>query len=123
MCSSDLERFAPTFNILGRYVYSDFTLQPLPDELLKQVLGQTIFIEPRGDRQYASRDIVDLHFEWRTPRRASVLVDLFNLLGSDALTLINTNIGDQEPTDPTSKFGAARLRVSPRTLRVGLRVD
>ena len=90
------ERFTPSFDILGRYAYKDASGTVLPDELFKQVLGQTILVEQRGDRQYASRDIVDLHWEWRTPRRASVLLDLFNVLGSDALTLINTNIGDQE---------------------------
>jgi hypothetical protein len=117
------ERFTPAFTILGRYVYEDFTLNQLPDELLRQVLGQTILVEPRGARQFASRDVIDAHLEWRTPRRASIVVDLFNVLGADALTSINTNIGDQEPSDPTSKFGAARLRVAPRTLRVGLRID
>jgi hypothetical protein len=87
------------------------------------VLGQSILIEPRGARQYASRDVIDAHLEWRTPRRASIVADLFNIFGADALTSINTNIGDQTPSDPTSFFGAARLRVSPRTLRVGLRID
>ena len=117
------ERFTPSFEILGRYAYRDVTGTPLPDELFKQVLGQTILIEPRGDRQYASRDVIDTHLEWRTPYRATLSLDLFNVFGADALTSINTNIGDQTPTDPTSSFGAARLRVAPRTLRIGLRVD
>ena len=117
------ERFTPSFEILGRYEYSDVTGNPLPAELLRQVLGQSIFIEPRGARQYASRDLVDVHWEWRTPKRATVTADLFNAFGSHALTSINQNIGDQSPSDPTSSFGAARLRVAPRTLRVGLRVD
>jgi hypothetical protein len=119
------ERFTPSFDILGRYVYHYQSLagQLLQDELFKQVLGQTILIEPRGARQFASRDVIDAHLEWRTPRRASIVFDLFNIFGADALTSINTNIGDQTPTDPTSVFGAARLRVAPRTLRVGLRID
>jgi hypothetical protein len=49
--------------------------------------------------------------------------DLFNAFGSNALLSVNTNIGDQSPSDPASVFGAARLRVAPRTLRLGLRVD
>jgi hypothetical protein len=117
------ERFTPSFEIQGRYVYTDFTGTPLPSALFTQVLGQTILTEPRGARQYASRDVMDAHLEWRTPRRATLMLDLFNVFGADALTLINTNIGDQTPSDPTSTFGAARLRVSPRTLRVGLRID
>jgi outer membrane receptor protein involved in Fe transport len=117
------ERFTPSFEILGRYVYYDLTGSQLPDELFRQVLGQSIFVEPRGDRQYQSRDLVDAHLEWRTPKRAVVTFDLFNVFGADALTSLNTNIGDQEPSDPTSVFGAARLRVPPRTLRIGMRVD
>ena len=64
-----------------------------------------------------------MHWEWRTPKRATVTADLFNAFGSNAITSINENIGDQNPTDPTSVFGAARLRAAPRTLRIGLRVD
>ena len=60
--------------------------------------------------------------EWRAGRFV-VSSDLFNALGSNALLSVNTNIGDQSPSDPTSVFGAPRLRVSPRTLRLGLRVD
>ena len=117
------ERFTPSFEILGRYSYKDYLLNLLPGQLLTQVLGQPILVEPRGARQFASRDVVDAHLEWRTSRRATLVADLFNVFGADALTSINTNIGDQEPSDLTSVFGAARLRVSPRTLRVGLRVD
>ena len=117
------ERFAPSFEILSRYVYRDRKGNPMPDELLRQVLGQTILIEPRGARQFASRDVFDFHWEWRTPRFATLTADLFNAFGADALTSLNTNIGDQDPNDPTSVFGAARLRVAPRTLRLGLRVD
>jgi hypothetical protein len=117
------ERFTPSFEFNGRYVYTDSLRVILPGDLFKRILGQTVLVEPRGSRQYASRDVVDLHLEWRLPRRATVAFDVFNVFGSDALTLINTNIGDQDPADLTSVFGAARLRVSPRTLRVGLRID
>jgi hypothetical protein len=78
---------------------------------------------PRGSRHYASRDIVDLHLEWRSPKFAVLTLDLFNALGSDALTSVNTTVGNQIDADPTSYFMAARLRVPPRTLRVGIRVD
>ncbi len=116
------ERFAPTFEINERYLYSDSTGAALPYGLFPTVLGQSIFVEPRGARHYGSRDIVDTHLEWR--RGAYVLTaDVFNTLGSDAITLINTNIGDQTPSDPTSSFAATRLRVAPRTLRLGLRWD
>lgn len=117
------ERFAPTFELSGRYVYTDSLGTILPTDLFKRSLGQSILVEPRGTRQYASRDVLDAHLEWSATRRAKVLFDLFNVLGSDALTLVNTNIGDQDPSDRTSVFGAPRLRVAPRTLRVGMRID
>jgi hypothetical protein len=123
------ERFTPSFQLLGRYRYTRDNGQPggegIPDEVLRSVLGQTILVEPRGSRQYASRDVVDAHLEWRAGvgRDIAVTCDAFNLFGSSALLAINTNIGDQEPSDPTSVFGAARQRVSPRTLRLGLRTD
>jgi len=121
------ERFTPSFQLLGRYRYTRDNGQPggesIPDEALRGVLGQTIFVEPRGSRQYASRDIVDAHLEWGARRDIVVTCDAFNLFGSNALVQINTNIGDQEPGDPTSVFGAARRRVAPRTLRLGLRID
>ena len=82
-----------------------------------------MFIEPRGSRHFASRDVVDLHLEWRSAKVAVLTLDLFNALGSNALTSINTKVGNQIDADPTSYFMAARLRVDPRTLRVGIRVD
>lgn len=117
------ERFAPTFRFEGRYEYWDSTGVLLPSTLFPGILGQSMFVEPRGSRQYASRDVMDVHLEWRSRRRLILTADLFNALGSEALTLINTNIGDQVASDPTSYFAAPRLRVPPRTLRLGLRVE
>jgi hypothetical protein len=121
------ERFTPSFQILGQYRYTRANGTPngevVPDDALRSVLGQTIFVEPRGSRQYASRDILDAHLEWHSRKWPIVMLDVFNVLGSSALVLINTNIGDQEATDPTSVFGAPRLRVSPRTLRAGVRIE
>jgi hypothetical protein len=121
------ERFSPSFQLLGRYRYTRENAtsigEVVPDDALRTVLGQTILVEPRGSRQYASRDIVDAHLEWHSRLGPTLTFDLFNVLGSSALVSINTNIGDQEPSDPTSLYGAARLRVTPRTLRLGLRVE
>ena len=121
------ERFSPSFQLLGRYRYTreneTSTGEEVPDDALRTVLGQTIFVEPRGSRQYASRDIVDAHLEWHSPRGPTLTADLFNVLGSNAIVSINSNIGDQDPSDPTSVFGAPRLRVAPRTLRLGIRAD
>jgi len=50
-------------------------------------------------------------------------IDLFNAFGENELVGIKTTVEDQFQSDPTTLFGAPRLRVTPRTLRVGLRID
>jgi hypothetical protein len=117
------ERFTAAFQFDGRYAYTDSLGRYIPPAVFRSLLGQTVFVEPRGSRHYASRDVVDLHLEWRSPKRAVVMFDLFNALGSDALTSVNAVVGNQIDADPTSYFMATRQRVSPRTLRLGVRVD
>jgi hypothetical protein len=87
------------------------------------MLGQNVFVEQRGSEHYSSRDVVDLHLERRGPNFAVLTLDLFNALGSNALTSVNTIVGNRYDADPTSYFMAPQLRVAPRTLRVGIRVD
>jgi len=117
------ERFTPTFQFDGRYVYADSLGRYIPPGTFRSLLGQTVFVEPRGSRHYASRDVVDVHLEWRSPKFAVATFDLFNALGSDALTSVNTVVGNQIDADPTSYFMAPRLRAPPRTLRIGVRVN
>jgi hypothetical protein len=117
------ERFTAAFQFDGRYAYTDSLGAYIPPAIFRSLLGQTVFVEPRGSRHYASRDVVDLHLEWRSPKRAVLMFDLFNALGTDALTSVNAVVGNQIDADPTSYFMAARQRASPRTLRVGLRMD
>ena len=100
------ERFTPRFELLGRYDYADANGAVLPADLFDQVLGQTVFTESRGDRRYASRDILDAHLEWRARSRVALTFDVFNVLGSAAITLLNETVGDQDANDPTSLFGA-----------------
>jgi hypothetical protein len=119
------ETFTPTLELLGRYA---FVHQPdgraLNSTLFADSYGQLIMLEQRGDRHFASRDIIDAHLEWRTPKAGAVITfDVFNALGVNALTDINTVITDQSAFDPTERFSAARRRMSPRSLRIGLRVD
>jgi hypothetical protein len=115
------ERFAAAFQFAGRYVYSEAgRLVPAP--VFRSMLGQTVFVEPRGSRHFASRDVVDLHLE-RRGKFAVLTLDLFNALGSNALTSVNTIVGNRYDDDPTSFFMAPQLRVPPRTLRVGIRMD
>jgi hypothetical protein len=121
------ERFTPTFQLDGRYLYRQADGTDLPGSLFNQVLGQTIFGEPRGSRTYASRTILDAQAEWSARIRSRpgfvLTADLFNLTGSQAILNVKTTIDDQAIADPTSYLGAPRLRVSPRTLRLGLRVE
>jgi hypothetical protein len=55
--------------------------------------------------------------------RLLLTADVFNVLGSNAVVSVKTSIDDQATGDPTSYLGAVRLRVPPRTLRVGVRVE
>jgi hypothetical protein len=120
------ESFTPTFQLNGRYRYAQGDTL-LADELFRQVIGQTIFVEPRGSRHYASRTIVDSHLDWQPWERGRpdivLTADIFNLTGSHAITSVKTTIDDQAISDPTSYLGAPRLRVPSRTLRLGLRIE
>jgi hypothetical protein len=122
------ERFTPTFELHSRYLYSvnPITAEPpqvVADDVFGNGFGQTMLLEPRGSRRYGSRMVVDAHLEWKSPRRAVLTMDLFNALGENEIVAVKTAVDDQSLSDPTSRFGAARLRVAPRTLRVGLRID
>lgn len=117
------ERFAPTFEIGPNYSYHRGTGSPYPNVLFRRARGQQLLLEPRGDRHLASRDIVDAHLSWRAPRGLVITADLFNVFGENELTAVQTVITDQAASDPSAAFGAARQRVQPRTLRIGMRVE
>ena len=117
------ERFTAEFQFDGRYVYNDSLGGLVPAPVFKSLFGQTVFTEPRGSRHYASRDVVDLHVERRGPAFAVLTCDLFNVFGSNALTSVNPIVGNAYDADPTSFFMAPQLRVPPRTLRIGIRLD
>lgn len=117
------ERFTPAFEIHGQYAYRHGPFTPIPDELFRHAFGQSILLEPRGSRHYASRAVVDAHLEWQSPRGPVLTADLFNAFGEDEVVLVNTAIETQLATDPTTRFGAPRLRVGPRTLRLGMRIQ
>jgi hypothetical protein len=117
------ERFTPTFQFEGRYMYRESVFTDIPDLLFERVLGQTMLLEPRGRWHYGSRGILDTHLEWRARNRAVLTFDLFNVLGENELVAVKTTVGEEYPDDPTSKTLAPKLRVAPRTLRVGLRIE
>jgi hypothetical protein len=119
------EYFTPSFQITPRFRFfaSDGTL--LEDNLFHRALGQTILLEPRGNRKYQSRYNLDLRMEKEFAVAGLdwvATLDLFNATESDAIVQRNLTINDQISTDVTSTFAAPRLRVAPRSLQFGMRV-
>lgn len=119
------EYFTPTFQLSPRFRFfaNDGTL--LEDALFHRAFGQTILLEQRGNRKYEGRANVDLRLEKSFESRSmewAITADLFNALGSDAIVQRNLTINDQISTDPSSTFGAPRLRVTPRALQLGMRL-
>ncbi len=87
------------------------------------VNGEAIFLEPRGSRELDDSTVIDLHldrvFALGGNNRDVVLgFDVFNLLNDDAVTRIRTDVNDQDPSDPSTLFGAAERRLVPRTFRL-----
>jgi len=119
------EYFTPTFQITPRFRFFAKDGSLLEDDLFHRALGQTILLEPRGDRKYQGRYNLDLRLEkefaLRDVRWVATL-DLFNATESDAIVQRNLTINDQISTDPTSTFAAPRLRVAPRSLQFGMRM-
>jgi Carboxypeptidase regulatory-like domain len=130
------DRLTPSFNLQPyAYLYLAYGLRPgglgnpappAPDTLSPVLFiplaGQRINLAPTGSYHYAGHMTVDLHLEHPLRTRGvewTVQVDAFNVLGSKAVTLINTSL--DASTDPNSltKFASPLGRVQPRTLRIG----
>lgn len=120
------EYFAPSFTLTPRFRVLAADRSLLPDVVFDGVLGQTTLLENRGNRNYPWRAAIDLRLERRFSAPGfewNITADLFNALGSDAIIERNLTVNDYITTDPTSVFGAPRLRVNPRALQVGLRAE
>ena len=97
----------------------------LEDALFSGVVGQTIFLEQRGTRNYLPRASFDLRLERTFAAKGFEMAlgaDVFNALGSSAIVARNPTVNDQVPDDPSSRFAAPRLRVPPRSVQVTARV-
>lgn len=96
--------------------------QPLPDILFVDMAGERINLAPAGSYHYAGHMTVDVHLERPIVTggvRWTLTVDAFNVLGSKAVTLINTSLdASSDPNSPTD-FASPLGRVQPRTLRLG----
>ncbi|MEO5589646.1 MAG: hypothetical protein ABIS03_08680, partial [Gemmatimonadaceae bacterium] len=120
------EFFTPSFEFNPRFRILASDRSILPDAVFEGIIGQTVLLEDRGNRNYPLRTNLDLRLERRFSGPGFgwfITGDLFNALGSDAIIQRNLGINDYISTDPTSVFGAPRLRVNPRAFQVGLRVE
>lgn len=125
MTFSSGEYVTPVFEITPRFRYVGSDLREIRWGEFDATMGQTIFLEPRGNRKYGARVNVDLRLERALSiGRAewALTVDVFNVLGSDAVIENNLTVNDQVTEDPTSRFGAPRLRLPPRAFRLGSRL-
>jgi hypothetical protein len=43
---------------------------------------------------------------------------MFNVLNTNTVTSVKSSVNDINPADPTSFYGAPRLRLAPRTIRL-----
>lgn len=117
------EYYTPSYTIDGRnhdfYAADGSYLDP---DLLYAVNGESIFLEPRGSREYDAATLLDLHLDKLIPVGAGtdfiIGFDVFNLLGDDAVTRVETSVNSVDFNDPTSLYGAVRRREDPRTWRL-----
>ena len=80
-----------------------------------------MFLEPRGSRTLDDRLRLDLHVDYTVPLGPAggvIALDVFNLFNSGVVTDLKTSVNNQDPSDPTTLFGAPRFRVAPRTIRL-----
>ena len=85
------------------------------------VNGQAIFLEPRGNREREDFSTLDVFVEKEIELGAARLrlgLDVFNLFNEDAEIGLVTEVNEQDPSDPSTLFGAVRSRQTPRTLRL-----
>lgn len=90
-------------------------------ELLSSIEFQPIYLEARGSRTLPSLKILNLHLDRVLDIRGRQLIlgaDAFNVLNDNAVAWVNTVVNGQDPSDPTTLFGAPLLRVDPRELRL-----
>lgn len=116
--------YAPTYSIDNRNhdfyaangAYFNF-------RLINGVNGQQILLEERGSREFEDYSVVDVYLDRPFkigPTELVVSLDVFNLFDEDAVVSVKQSVNNQIPGDPTTLFGAPRLRQSARTVRLGL---
>ncbi len=129
------DRLTPSFTI-EPYTYSytaygdrpmtgnpnDPQPQPLPGILFVDMAGERINLAPLGSYHYAGHMIVDVHLERPVETGGvhwTLTIDAFNVLGSKAVTLVNTSLDASSDPNSLTQFASPLGRVPPRTLRLG----
>lgn len=117
------EYYTPSYQIDGRnHDFYGADGDYFDPDLLYAVNGESIFLEQRGSREYDNATLLDLHLDKLIPLGAAtdfiVGFDVFNLLGDDAVTQVQTSVNSVNFNDPTSLYGAVRRREDPRTWRL-----
>jgi hypothetical protein len=96
---------------------------------------ETVFMEPRGSRQYPNRSVLDLRLEKEFGLGGSmalaIFIDGFNVLDSDETTDLNERWGwyvydwrehpDESFWDPSFRFEEVQDIQMPREIRIGAR--
>ncbi len=95
----------------------------LDDRLFRGSVGQSIFTEARGSRQFDAQSNLDVRLQrvFRMGRNDVIVgFEAFNVFNGNAITDVNQLLNNQDPADPTSLAGAVRFRQPPTTLRLNI---
>jgi hypothetical protein len=120
------DRYTPSYTVDRRN--HDFILDGgagavLDPDLIFGIDGQQIRLEERGSRKYDTIFRLDFHLEYALPiGRNDVLLefDWFNVFNSSAEVARKTSVNNQVVDDVTTLYDAARARVPPSTVRLGM---
>jgi hypothetical protein len=116
------DHFTPVYRIDRRnHDFETATGELLDPDLIFGIDGEAVFLEERGSREYDALGLLDLRVDKVFEvGNVDLLVGLevFNVFNSGAVTLAKTEVNGQDLGDATSLFGATRLRVAPRALRL-----
>jgi hypothetical protein len=96
---------------------------PLDSRLFRNAVGQAVFTEARGSRQYDALANLDVRLQkvLRLGRHDLIVgAEAFNLLNGAAVIERKVTLDAQDPAVPSSLAGAPRLRQAPTTVRLNV---
>ncbi len=128
------DRLTPTFTIQPyAYQYQEYGLrlpvsrdapapETIPAVVMTYLAGQRINLAPEGGYHYGGHYTLDAHLERPFVAggvRWNVEADVFNVLGSKAVTLVNSSLDASTDRNSPTKFASPLGHVQPRTFRLG----